>query len=131
GSGTSWPPRASSAARGAASTPSPPSFDPKAMTRAAVTPTDPTIDPDAERADLLRAILSGATLVMIGLSWPLWIDLADFPAVPFVGWFPNYPRGGSWLGLGSIVAGLVLGMTPRFGRAGVALAVVAMTWLIL
>ena len=33
------------------------------------------------RADLLRKALCGATLVMVALSWPLWIDLADFPNV--------------------------------------------------
>ncbi len=91
----------------------------------------PPGDPDAGRVDLLRAILSGATLVTVGLSWPLWIDLADFPAVPFVRWFPNYRRDWSWLGLGSIVAGLVLAMTRRLGRVGIGLTVVVMTWLIL
>jgi hypothetical protein len=83
------------------------------------------------RADLLRKTLCGATLLMVVLSWPLWIDLADFPAVPFVGWFPDYPRHWSWLGLVLIVAGLGLGMTRRLGKVGVGLTVVVMTWLIL
>ena len=68
---------------------------------------------------------------MVALSWPLWIDLADFPAVPFVRSFPDYPRAWSWAGLGLIVAGLGSGMSRRFGRLGVGLTIPVMTWLIL
>jgi hypothetical protein len=85
----------------------------------------------AERAGRLRAILAGTTLVMVALSWPLWIDLADFPAVPFVGWFPEYDRSWSWLGLLGIVAGLSLGVTRRIGRVGVAMTIPILIWLIL
>ena len=88
-------------------------------------------DSDADRASLLRAILCGATLTMVVLSWPLWIDLADFPSVPFVRWFPDYPRRWSWLGLALVSASLALGITRRFGRVGVGIAVVVMGWLIL
>jgi hypothetical protein len=91
----------------------------------------PDDDPEARQAHLLRAVLSGATLVMVALSWPLWIDLEDFPAVPLVRWFPDYPRSWSWLGLGLIALGLGLGTTRRWGPMGVGLAVVAFSWLIL
>ena len=83
------------------------------------------------RAERLRQVLCGATLVMVALSWPLWIDLADFPAVPFVRWFPDYPRAWSWLGLALILAGLGLGMTRRFGKVGVGLTLPVLVWLIL
>jgi hypothetical protein len=86
---------------------------------------------EADHADLLRRILAGATLVMVALSWPLWIDLADFPAVPFVRWFPDYPRPWSWFGLVLILAGLGLGVTRGLGKVGIGLTVVVMTWLIL
>jgi hypothetical protein len=89
------------------------------------------VDTDDLRARRLRLVLAGSTLVMVVLSWPLWIDLADFPAVPFVRWFPEYPREWSWLGLGMIVAGLGLGMSDRFGRIGLGVTVITMTWLIL
>lgn len=95
-------------------------------------PPPPTVaDPDVDRARLLRTTLCAATLAMVALSWPLWIDLADFPAVPFVRWFPDYPRPWSWLGLAGIAAGLGLGMTRRLGRVGVGLAVAVLAWLIL
>ncbi len=89
------------------------------------------IDPEAWQAQSLRRVLSGATLVMVVLSWPLWIDLEDFPAIPLVRWFPDYPRAWSWLGLGVIVLGLGLGMSRRWGRLGVGLTIVAFSWLIL
>jgi hypothetical protein len=88
-------------------------------------------DIDVLRARRLRLVLAGSTLVMVGLSWPLWIDLADFPAVPLVRWFPDYPREWSWIGLGLIVVGLGLGMTDRFGKIGLGVTVVTMSWLIL
>ncbi len=109
----------------------PPSFDHTTMTVPDILPAEPTVDADAERGYLLRATLSGATLLMVGLSWPLWIDLADFPAIPFVRWFPDYPRIWSWLGLGLIVAGLGLGITRRRGRIGLGLTIATMAWLIL
>ncbi len=68
---------------------------------------------------------------MVVLSWPLWIDLADFPAIPLVRWFPDYPRAWSWLGLALVVLGLGLGMTRRLGQVGVGLTIGVMTWLIL
>jgi hypothetical protein len=92
---------------------------------------EPLVDTDLLRARRLRLVLTGSTLVMVLLSWPLWIDLADFPAVPFVRWFPEYPREWSWLGLGIVLTGLGLSMRDRFGRIGLGLTVVAMTWLIL
>jgi hypothetical protein len=88
-------------------------------------------DLETRQALLLRTILSGATLVMVALSWPLWIDLDDFPAVPFVPGLPEYPRAWSWLGLGLVAVGLVLGMSPRWNRAGLALAILVFSWLIL
>lgn len=92
---------------------------------------EPTDHREANRAFLLRSLLSGATLVMVALSWPLWIDLADFPSVPFVRWFPDYPRPWSWIGLLLIVAGLATGMTRRFGRIGVGLTIPVMIGLII
>jgi hypothetical protein len=75
-----------------------------------------------ERASLLGRALAGATLAMVALSWPLWIDLVDFPAIPLIKGFPSYPREWSWWGLGLLAASLCLGMTPRFWRWGLGLA---------
>lgn len=96
-----------------------------------IAPQEPPADPDSERDRLLRATLCGATLVMVGLSWPLWIDLADFPAVPLVRGYPAYPREWSWVGLAAIVGGCGLGMSRRFGRLGVGLTAVVMAWMVL
>src|SRR5262249_25978534 len=132
GSGRSWPPRGSSSARGAASIPWRPNSDAPllAIPNPEARPESSADDPVVVRAAKFRATLSAVTLVMVGLSWPLWIDLADFPAVLFVRWFPDYPRAWSWLGLGAVVIGLGLGMTRQFGRAGVGLAAVVMVWLV-
>jgi len=77
-----------------------------------------TLDPDAFVAGRLRLILSGSTLFLVALSWPLWIDLADFPAIPFLRVLPNYPVGWSWVGLAVLAGCLALGLTDRWGRIG-------------
>lgn len=35
-----------------------------------------------------RAAVGAATLVMLAVSWPLWIDGGEIPRVPFASWFP-------------------------------------------
>jgi hypothetical protein len=89
------------------------------------------LQPDVIRVRLLQISLAAATLAMVGLSWPLWIDLPDFPAVPFVRWFPEYPRRWSWLGLLALVVGLALSLTDRFGRVGLLFSIALMSWLVL
>jgi hypothetical protein len=76
-----------------------------------------------------RGALCGSTLLMIALSWPLWLDGPDFPRVPFVATMPGFPPWVSWLVLGGIAA--TLGMAA-FGwhwrpmlRLGVALLALA------
>lgn len=93
--------------------------------------TDLGTDPSALRVSRLRSCLAGATLAMVAISWPLWVDLADFPAVPFVRWAPSLPRAWSWLGPLALVASLGLGLTQRFGRAGMAASVPIFAALIL
>ena len=66
------------------------------------------------RFDLYRSALCGSTLLMVGLSWPLWVDGPDFPRVPFVAGMPDPPGWLSRLVLGSILA--TLGMAT-LGRA--------------
>ena len=61
-----------------------------------------------------RSALFGATLLMVGISWPLWVDDPDFPRVPFVAGLPDLPRWSSWLLLAAI--GATLGMAT-VGRA--------------
>ena len=55
-----------------------------------------------------RAALCGSTLLMIGLSWPLWLDDPDFPRVPFFRATPELPAWSSWLVLVVILATLGL-----------------------
>jgi hypothetical protein len=57
-----------------------------------------------------RAALCGSTLLMVGLSWPLWVDDPDFPRVPFVRGLPEGPPWVSWLVFAGIVATLGLAM---------------------
>jgi uncharacterized membrane protein YphA (DoxX/SURF4 family) len=88
-------------------------------------------DRDVPRVHRLRIALAAATLAMVGLSWPLWIDLNDFPAVPFVRWFPDYPLRWSWLGLLALASGLVAALSDRLGRVGLVLSIAVMIWLVL
>ncbi len=55
-----------------------------------------------------RAALCGSTLLMVGLSWPLWIDRPDFPRVPFFAGMPDPPSWVSWLVFVGIVTTLAL-----------------------
>ena len=44
----------------------------------------------------LRSVLGLATLVMTVLSWPLWVEHAPFPRVPFAPGLPALPRAAAW-----------------------------------
>jgi hypothetical protein len=62
-----------------------------------------------------RTALCGSTLLMVCLSWPLWID-DDFPRVPFVASLPVLPAWVSWLVLGGIVGTLAAATSGRSWR---------------
>lgn len=57
-----------------------------------------------------------ATLVMVGLSWPLWLDGADFPRVPFLRRWPGAPAWCSRAALAAILGTLALASTGRGWR---------------
>jgi hypothetical protein len=61
----------------------------------------------APRSAGFRAILCGATVLMVGLSWPLWLDRDDFPRIPFVGGWDGLPAWLTRVLLGAIGATLV------------------------
>ncbi|RUL87237.1 hypothetical protein [Tautonia sociabilis] len=70
-------------------------------------------EPPTFREAAFRVALGGATLAMLGLSWPLWVGRGgEFPRVPFV---PGLPEPG-WLRvvLGAVLVGsIVAGMAGR------------------
>ena len=50
--------------------------------------------PDAERyVDLLQRVLGGFTVILIGLSWPLWLNPAGFPQLPIFSFLVDVPVG--------------------------------------
>ena len=55
-----------------------------------------------------RLALCGPTLLMVGLSWPLWVDDADFPRVPFSSRMPVLAPWVSRLVLGGIAGSLAM-----------------------
>jgi hypothetical protein len=63
-----------------------------------------------------RAALCGSTLLMVGLSWPLWVDDPDFPRVPFLRGMPELPYWASWVVLAGILATLGLATIGRAWR---------------
>ena len=64
-----------------------------------------------------RATLCGATLLMILLSWPLWVDGLDFPRVPFFRGMPQLPIWSSWAVLVGMVTTLGMATLGRRWRA--------------
>ncbi len=58
---------------------------------------------------------------MIGLSWPLWVDGDDFPRVPFLRGWPDWPAWCSRVLLAVIAGSLAMAALGRAWRAGLAL----------
>ncbi|MFO0956267.1 MAG: hypothetical protein U0800_02240 [Isosphaeraceae bacterium] len=57
-----------------------------------------------------------ATLIMLGLSWPLWVEPSALPRVPFFAGLPTSTPAVSWalfLGILGLLAASVLGDWPR------------------
>lgn len=70
--------------------------------------------------DALRVVVSLATAVMLGLSWPLWVEPSSLPRVPFLGGVPQSPPVLSWLlfaGLLGALGASLFGRWPRWSTA--------------
>ncbi|HEX8200415.1 MAG TPA: MauE/DoxX family redox-associated membrane protein [Isosphaeraceae bacterium] len=78
------------------------------------------VDASGRAEALFRAALGLATLAMLGLSWPLWVEPSAFPRVPFVRGLPAPPAGASWLLFGLLIAGVAAGLVRR-GMIGASL----------
>ena len=78
-----------------------------------------------------RAALCGSTLLMVGLSWPLWVDGPDFPRVPFISGMPVLPGWVSWLVLGGMVATLGMATVGRAWRSMLRIGLLLLTFSIL
>jgi hypothetical protein len=78
-----------------------------------------------------RLALCGPTLIMVGLSWPLWVDVADFPRVPFESSLPVFPAWVSWLVLGGIIGTLATAATCRAWRLMIRLSLMLLVFAIL
>ena len=77
-----------------------------------------------------RRIMCGFTLVMMGLSWPLWGQNPDLPHFPLFGNSLSLnPLPESFI-LATCIFGLLLSFSSRFGRIGSALALIAGLWLV-
>ena len=66
---------------------------------------DATAPIDAIAARVLR-ISALATLVMVALSWPLWVEPSVIPRVPFIRTMPQSSAVASWI----LFAGLIIGL---------------------
>ena len=86
------------------------------------TPHDPAL--------MHRRILCGFTLVMMGLSWPLWGQNPDLPKFPLFGNDLQIDLEFEPLILATCIFGLLLSFSSRFGRIGSALALMAGLWLV-
>jgi hypothetical protein len=67
--------------------------EPDGTPSVASTPAGPPVAVEAGPASRIstrvRVVLGSATLVMLGLSWPLWVEPSDLPRVPFLMSFPE------------------------------------------
>jgi hypothetical protein len=70
--------------------------------------------PTDRTATRFRVVIGTATMLMLALSWPLWVGAGDFPRIPFVEGLRDWPGGLSWGAFG-----LVLG-TMALATAGIA-----------
>jgi hypothetical protein len=86
------------------------------------TPHDPAL--------MHRRILCGFTLVMMGLSWPLWGQNPDLPKFPLFENDLQMDLEFEPLILATCIFGLLLSFSSRFGRIGSALALMAGLWLV-
>ncbi|WP_422925427.1 hypothetical protein [Singulisphaera sp. PoT] len=59
----------------------------------------------------LRSVLALATLAMVGLSWPLWVERSEFPRVPFLASLPGFPPSIAW----GVFAGLIVTLIATAG----------------
>jgi len=76
-------------------------------------------------------VLSGSTLVMIGMSWPLWVDGEDFPRIPFVEGWGGLTARASWVILGSIVVALGAATIGRAWRLAMGVGLVLLAFEVL
>jgi hypothetical protein len=87
----------------------------------------------ARGAGRLRIVVGLATLVMFGLSWPLWVEAGSegFPRVPFALRLAPTPPSVSWA-LFAVLVGSVAAATVGIAwRKALGLALVVLTFLIL
>lgn len=80
------------------------------------------------RALSYRAALGFFTLVMLGLSWPLWVGAGSFPRVPFAPGLPTPGPALAWCRFAGLMVAVAAGVWwPRVWM----LAVLLLTWLVL
>lgn len=89
-------------------------------------PSEKTHDP----ALMHRRILCGFTLVMMGLSWPLWWQNPDLPKFPVFGNNLRMVPVFEPFILATCIFGLFLSFSSRFGRIGSGFALIAGLWLV-
>src|SRR5262249_51650233 len=112
-----------SSAKGAESTRSP---------RSCRVDAEPPSGPDPAETALarLRATLGVATLVMLGLSWPLWVQGGTLPRVPFVAGVPAAPLPVAWAAFVIVLAAIAAAAVGIRWRASLAFAVAILAILI-
>ena len=91
---------------------------------------NPIEKPPHDPALMHRRIMCGFTLVMMGLSWPLWGQNPDLPKFPLFGNDLKMDLEFEPLILATCIFGLLLSFSSRFGRIGSALALIAGLWLV-
>lgn len=95
---------------------------------APVPPETPCATGDVAR---LRAVLGVATVVMLVLSWPLWITTDAFPRVPFTPGLPEVPAAGSWTLFALLLAALALAAVGIAWKTALGGAIGILTFLVL
>ena len=91
----------------------------------------PEVDTAARRFDRFGRVLAGATLVMVGLSGPLWRDGVDFPQVPFVAGWPRFGSGLGRVRYALLIFGTLYAASGSAQRRAWAIGLIGFVWAIL
>jgi hypothetical protein len=83
-----------------------------------------------DAASGLCASLCATTAILIGLTWPLWVDSTPFPRIPFLaGW--RVPLLVSWPLFVTTLATVLLSIPQRLARCCLPVSVILLAALIL
>src|SRR5262249_21382061 len=75
-------------------------------------------------AQRLGAAVCFGMMLMLALSWPLWVEVPAFPRVPFVAWSPRVRATASWVLFALLIGSVTAAAAGIAWRRSLALSLV-------